>query len=345
MEKYGVLVVDDSAFMRKMISLIIDACPNLYVIGKARNGIDAIEKIKRLKPAIVTLDIEMPELDGLAALKVIMTEMPVPVVMLSNGTDSTIEAFELGAVDFVMKGNLIKENNHEEIDDFYKRLYVAATAKLPKPVIKEIVNEPLVEEKKKVFPIKHSKEMIIIGSSTGGPAALQKIITKFPPSIPVPVVVIQHMPPGFTRPLADRFNKLCALKVKEAEHNEILEAGTIYIAPAGLQTTIIKNDVGQYVVRQKITSSIETLYKPSIDVTLLSISQDVREKLLAVILTGMGDDGLRGCKAIKKYGGTVIAESEETCVVYGMPKVVFEAGLVDKKVPLPQIFDEIMTHL
>lgn len=345
MEKYGVLVVDDSAYMRKIIGSIIEACPNLYVIAKARNGIDAIEKVKRLKPAIVTLDIEMPELDGLSTLKFLMAETPVPVVMLSNGEDSILEAIELGAVDFIIKSSLIKENNNSEIKDFHKRLNVAAKANFLQPIKSEIENVPPVKEKKKVITRKHSKEIILIGSSTGGPAALQKIITEFPSSTPVPIMVIQHMPPGFTKPLAERFDKFCELKVKEAEHNEILEAGTIYIAPAGIQTTLRKNDEGQFIVRQKISSHVETLYKPSVDVTLLSVSQVVKEKVIVVILTGMGDDGLRGCTAIKKNGGTVIVESEETCVVYGMPKVVFEAGLVDKKLPLSQIFHEIMIEL
>lgn len=343
MEKYEVLVVDDSAFMRKTISAIINASPNLYVVGRARNGMDAIEKIRKLKPAIVTLDIEMPVMDGLAALKMIMSEMPVPVVMLSNGTNSTLESLELGAVDFVMKSSLINESNIEEIEDFYSRLQSAAMIKLPVPILKEKQEKPLIE--KMEFPIKANKEIIIIGCSTGGPAALQKIITRFPPTIPVPILVIQHMPPGFTKPLAERFDKQCDLNVKEAEHNEILEAGTIYIAPAGKQTIVNKNEEGQYVARHKISTNVETLYKPSIDVTLLSISEDAKEKLLTVILTGMGDDGLKGCSAMKKFGGTLIAESEETCVVYGMPKVVFEAGLVDKKVPLQRIFDEIMIHL
>ena len=340
---YGVLVVDDSPLMRKIISAMIDSFPNFYCIGKARNGIDAIEKIKRLKPAIVTLDIEMPELDGLQTLKILMNDIPMPVVMLSNGADSTLEAIELGAVDFVIKHELIKENNEAQTADFYHRLSAAVTAKLPKPLHVEPKMEASIEvEEKPAYKKNSNKELLIIGSSTGGPSALQTILTKIPPSFPVPIVVIQHMPPGFTKPLADRFNGLCSLTVKEAEHNEVLTAGTIYIAPAGIQTTLKKTTDGTFIVRQKITTLVETLYKPSIDVTLLSIAEQVKDTLLTVILTGMGDDGLRGCKLMKKFGGTLIAESEETCVVYGMPKVVFEAGLVDKQLPLPHIFNEIM---
>ncbi|WP_026671954.1 protein-glutamate methylesterase/protein-glutamine glutaminase [Alkalihalobacterium bogoriense] len=338
-EKYGVLVVDDSAFMRKTIGVIIEENPNFYVIGKARNGIDAIEKIKRLQPDIITLDIEMPELDGLETLQVIMTEFPIPVVMLSNGAESTLEAFELGAVDFVIKESLIQEKNIEIKKDFYERLFIAAKAKLPKPIVRtEKTMETTLTKKQRSL----KKQLILIGSSTGGPSALQTILTRFPADFDIPIVVVQHMPPGFTKPLAERFNNLCQLHVKEAEHNEILQKGTVYIAPAGLQTTIQKLDKDCYTIKLKISSVIETLYKPSVDVTLLSVSHQTKDQLLTVILTGMGDDGLRGCKSVKSHGGTILAESEETCIVYGMPKVVVEAGLVDKQVPLHLMFDRMM---
>lgn len=342
-EKYNVLVVDDSAFMRKTISIIIEENPNFSVIGKARNGIDAIDKIKRLKPDIITLDIEMPELDGLETLQIIMTEFPVPVVMLSNGAESTLEAFELGAVDFVMKEALIQEKNAEMKIDFYERLHTAAKAKLPQPIIKtEKKQKTMIEATPAPKQSSQKKQLIFIGSSTGGPSALQTILTRFPADFDIPIVVVQHMPPGFTKPLAERFNNLCELHVKEAEHNETLQKGTIYIAPAGLQTTLQKLDNDCYTIKLKISSVIETLYKPSVDVTLLSVSHQAKDQLLTVILTGMGDDGLRGCKAVKSHGGTILAESEETCIVYGMPKVVFEAGLVNKQVPLYQIFDSMM---
>lgn len=346
MEKvFGVLVVDDSAFMRKTISSLIELSPNFSVIGKARNGIDAIEKIKRLKPDLITMDIEMPELDGLETLKVIMEDHPVPTVMLSNGSESTLEAFELGAVDFVVKESIIKPMSEVEMGDLFHRLQAAANAKLPNPSKKVIK----VEERPKENPTKRyvpeRKDLLFIGSSTGGPAALQAILTCFPEDFSVPIVVVQHMPPGFTKPLAERFNGLCNLLVKEAEHNEILIPGTVYIAPAGLQTTIFRNTQDQYQIKLKVSAPIDTLYKPSVDVTLLSVAPFSRDKLLAVILTGMGDDGLRGCRLVKEKGGNVLAESEETCVVYGMPKVVYEAGLVDEQAPLYNMHDLIMTYI
>lgn len=346
MDKYGVLVVDDSALMRKTISSIIDHSQDFYVVGKARNGIDAIEKVKRLNPSIVILDVEMPELDGIETLKILMTELPIPVIMLSNYVDPKRKSFELGAADYVLKSDLFKQSKEDQLEQFYQKLNLALMKEFPKQEVSDLKNESQKEEKTDIKSQKKlNKEIIIIGSSTGGPAALQTIVTKFPKDISIPILLIQHMPPGFTRPLANRLNDLCCLTVKEAEDQEILEAGTIYIAPAGTQTTLKKNHLGQYVVKLDKQTYVNTLYKPSIDVTLLSVSGVAKEKVLTVILTGMGDDGLRGCTDIKKHGGTVIAESEETCVVYGMPKVVFEAGLVDKKLPLPYIFDEIMANI
>jgi len=342
MKKYGVLVVDDSAFMRKLICDIIEASPLFYEAGRARNGKDALEKVKRLKPDIVTLDIEMPELNGLETLKILMEEMPLPVVMLSNGTASTLEAFELGAVDFVVKSELLKENNEAEVEDFYKRLE-AATKVDPKILTKQIEKSPTLPKQKQTISYTNKNiDLIVIGSSTGGPAALQTIITKLPATMPIPIVVVQHMPVGFTKFLAERFDRFCRIKVKEAEQDEVLKGGTVYIAPAGKQTLLRKNAAGQYVVEQRTTSPVKTLFKPSVDVTLLSVAEYAKDKILAVILTGMGSDGLEGCRAIKKHSGTVIAESEETCVVYGMPKAVFNAGLVDKQLPLPLIAEEIL---
>lgn len=342
MKKYGVLVVDDSAFMRKLICDIIEASPLFYEAGRARNGKDALEKVKRLKPDIVTLDIEMPELNGLETLKILMEEMPLPVVMLSNGTASTLEAFELGAVDFVVKSELLKENNEAEVEDFYKRLE-AATKVDPKILTKQIEKSPTLPKQKQTISYTNKNiDLIVIGSSTGGPAALQTIITKLPATMPIPIVVVQHMPVGFTKFFAERLDRFCRIKVKEAEQDEVLKGGTVYIAPAGKQTLLRKNAKGQYLVDQRTTTPVKTLFKPSVDVTLLSVAEYAKDKILAVILTGMGSDGLEGCRAIKQHGGIVIAESEETCVVYGMPKAVFNAGLVDKQLPLPQIAEEIL---
>ncbi|OCA81954.1 protein-glutamate methylesterase/protein-glutamine glutaminase [Pseudobacillus wudalianchiensis] len=347
-KRIGVMIVDDSAFMRKTISDMVEASSELYVAGKARNGLDALEKIKRLKPDVVTLDIEMPKLDGLDTLRRMMEECPTPVMMISNGAESTLEAFDIGAVDFVVKEDLVKEVEGGKLINFHQRITAAANAKLP---VSSVTSESKKEERqvelakeKEAFRQKQKMSMIVIGSSTGGPAALQKILTRFPEDFPLPILIIQHMPPGFTKPLAERFNSLCHICVKEAEHNEKMEPGTAYVAPAGLQTAVQEIE-GHYQIKLKISAPVETLYKPSVDVALLSIAPIVKDKLLAVILTGMGDDGLRGCKRVKQAGGTVLSESEETCIVYGMPKVVYEAGLADKQIPLYDVYDQMIDYL
>lgn len=324
--------------MRKTISNLVENCPEFYVIGRARNGLDAIEKVKRLKPDLITLDIEMPELNGLDTLRIIMEENPIPVVMLSNGSNATLEAYELGAVDFVLKEDLVKEDDLQKRNDFFDRLKAAAGSKPSLPIIKNPV-EPSKIVNKVIGQTKENKEFVVIGSSTGGPSALQTILTNFPSDFSLPILVIQHMPPGFTKPLAERFDGLCRLNVKEAEHNEVLLPGTIYIAPAGLQTTVQKNEANEPIIRLKISAGIDTLYKPSVDVALLSVAPLYLDKLLTVILTGMGDDGLRGCKSVRQHGGTILTESEQSCIVYGMPKVVYEAGLSDQQAPLQEMYE------
>lgn len=340
MDSYGVLIVDDSAFMRKTIGEMIDSYPNFHVIGKARNGIDALEKIENLRPALILMDIEMPKLNGLEALAQIMMHDPLPVIILTNDAEAAVEATALGAVDFIHKNDLIHVDNETQLKDFYERLKVAASATIVKRKELIVKPAPVIIERDET-----EKSLVLIGSSTGGPAALQKILSRIPETIGVPILIVQHMPVGFTRHLASRFDTLCNVRVKEAAQYEILEAGTIYIAPAGIQTTIQQDDNSAYVIHQKDRAPVETLYKPSIDVALLSIAPIVQEKLLTIILTGMGDDGLRGCKAVKQHGGTVIAEAPASCVIYGMPKVVFEAGLVDHQVLIDDVFDTMMQVL
>ncbi|EGD52003.1 response regulator receiver modulated CheB methylesterase [Thermoanaerobacter ethanolicus JW 200] len=351
MKKYGVLVVDDSSFMRKYISLIIEKDPQFSVIGIARNGVDAIEKIQRLKPDIVTMDVEMPEMDGITALKEIMKTNPVPIVMLSNyteeGAETTIKALELGAVDFFLKSELTKEDAKEETaTEFLNKLKaIAENAKIPFKEIK-IPTENIIKSLENKITVRNNLvDLVIIGCSTGGPIALQSILPFFPNDIRVPIIVLQHMPPGFTKSLAERFDAMCNLHVKEAEDGEILEAGNIYIAPAGFQTLLYKNIDGKITLKIEDYHDDKILYKPSVDITLSSAAPIYKDRLLAVILTGMGNDGLEGCKAVKKYNGRVIVEAEESCVVYGMPKAVFEAGLADIQVPLSGIYQQIMFYI
>ncbi|WP_126425200.1 protein-glutamate methylesterase/protein-glutamine glutaminase [Brevibacillus marinus] len=345
MSRYGVLIVDDSAFMRRAISLLFEKDPDFFIVGFARSGLEAIEKIKRFKPDVVTMDVEMPEMDGITALQQIMKEHPVAVVMLSTLTDegakATLTALQLGAVDFFPKSSLLKEPAEPTvIADFLIRVKAAASAKLPLRNKAAPVPAAGEEGKKKGSA---SVDLLIIGCSTGGPSAIQAILPRFTPDFPAGIVVVQHMPPGFTKALADRFDTICQLKVKEAEDGDVVMPGIIYVAPAGYQTLLQKTKDGKTILR--IVSDESKLYKPSIDVTIHSASLIYRDRLLVVILTGMGTDGLLGCSEVKRQRGHVIVEAEESCIVYGMPKAVYEAGYADRQVPLPHIYQAILSFV
>lgn len=340
MKKYKVLIVDDSAFMRKGISMVVEKSDEFEIIGVARNGKEAVEKVQSLRPNVVTMDIEMPEMNGIDALKQIMNECPTPVVMLSaltdDGTKASMEALEIGAVDFFLKSNLLNNMGDLSIvQDFLLRLKTACQANIKKKSI-SIHQTPLFS------PVISGKyECLMIGSSTGGPSALQKVLITFPENFPVPVVVAQHMPPGFTKAFAERLNKVCALTVKEAVNGEELKAGNVYIAPAGFQTTVSLQR-GKPIITVHETYPVKALYAPSVDITLESVASCYKEKLVTAILTGMGNDGTKGCQHAKRYKGYVLTESEETCVVYGMPKSVVEAGLSDSKQPIHQMGEVIL---
>ena len=351
MQRYGVLVVDDSSFMRRSISLILERDPQFFIAGIARDGVEAIEKVQRLKPDIVTMDVEMPEMDGLTALKKIMEISPVPVVMLSNyteeGADITIRALEQGAVDFFLKSELIGHDVEEKtINNFLRKLkMIVESARVPHREVKGSGGKDAKSGKGNFTATGKSVDLVIIGASTGGPAALQSILPFFPKDTRVPILVLQHMPPGFTKSLAERFDTFCSLHVKEAENGDVLEAGKIYIAPAGFQTTFSKGSDDIVRLRVKDMPNEKTLYKPSVNITLNSAAPIYRDRLLTVILTGMGNDGLAGCRTVKKYNGHVIVESEESCIVYGMPKAIYEAGLADIQVALPDVFGKIMLYI
>jgi two-component system chemotaxis response regulator CheB len=345
LKKYGVLVVDDSAFMRRAISQILESDPQFFVIGIARNGVEAVEKVQRLKPDLITMDVEMPEMNGLGALEQIMKSWPVPVVMLSSrtgeGAKETLQALELGAVDFFLKDNLIRDQHgKDQSQEFLLRLKGIVEAKLrcTPPVFPS-------QKKEERKMSNRDTDLIFIGCSTGGPSALQAILPHFPKDFPIPIVVAQHMPPGFTKPLAERFDTLCQLKVKEAQNDQVVQVGTIYIAPSGFQTRFEKKQEGTVIFKVDNDIEVQALYKPCIDITLSSAAPIYTNRLLSVILTGMGVDGMLGCGLVKKYQGNVFVEAEDSCVVYGMPKAVHEAGYADGQYMLAQMYQEIMSFI
>ncbi len=331
-----VLIVDDSAFMRKALSIMLEGDPEIEVVGTARDGLEAIEKVQELKPDIVTLDVEMPRMDGLTALRRIMREHPVPVIMVSSltqeGAQATIEALEAGAIDFIPK-------QHSYVSIEISRIRAELLEKIKtiartRPLLTRRRTATTDTEKLPTFRFREARA-IAIGVSTGGPRALQQVIPTLPANLPVPVLIVQHMPPHFTRSLAERLNSLSPLTVVEAEEGMPLEAGHVFLAPGGRHLVLERRNGHVPVIRTPIEPA--TLHRPSVDVMFQSVCQTFNGKVVAVVMTGMGRDGLEGARLIKQQGGKLITQDEASCVVYGMPRAVAEAGLSDAVLPLEQI--------
>ncbi|TCO79926.1 protein-glutamate methylesterase/protein-glutamine glutaminase [Marinisporobacter balticus] len=349
MKKIKVLVVDDSAFMRKIISDIINLDDTLNAVDTSRNGKEAIEKIKKLSPDIVTMDVEMPIMDGITALKMIMKQSPLPVVMLSSltkeGADATLKALEIGAVDFITKPtNIFKMSTENMKQQLTEKIKIASRANIGS---KGMVHSRKIENVHGMStPFKETgsmKKIVAIGTSTGGPRALQEVIPYLPKNIPASILIVQHMPKGFTKSLAERLNNLSEIHVKEAEEGDILLPGYAYIAPGGYHVKII-NSANNY----KINLTKEELvsgHRPSVDVMMNSLAQLKLKNLVGVIMTGMGSDGAEGIKNIKLQKGYTIAQDEATCVVYGMPKAAVNLNCIDKIVPLQDIATMITKYV
>ncbi len=348
--KIKVLVVDDSAFMRKSLSIMLESDPAIEVIATALDGLDGLNKVKNLKPDIITLDIEMPRMDGLTALKHIMKQSPTPVIMVSSltteGADETLKALDLGAVDFIPKASSFVSVAIAAIkEDLIRK--VKAFAKNKKSVVTRLntfhkrnigSNNSKVKSTPasniKVLP-KANYRAVVLGVSTGGPISLQKVVPVLSSKLNVPTFIVQHMPPKFTASLAQRLNNMSSLQVKEAENNEIVKNGVVYIAPGGMHMTLRKN--GMNIVISISEQPKETLHKPSVDVLFESAEKVYGKNVLSVIMTGMGRDGLEGVKKLKAVGAHCIAQEESSCVVYGMPKAIVENGLADTIAPLEEI--------
>lgn len=343
-----VVVIDDSAFMRKSLTMLLESDPQIKVVATARDGREGIEKIRQFNPDVVTLDIEMPGMDGLTALGIIMKEMPRPVLMVSSlttdGAKATIEALNLGAVDFIPKElsyvslNIVKIK--EELVAKVKSIAHSKAMQFRLQRIKEMrpdgVKKPPFASRSDIrIPLKNFRAMVV-GVSTGGPFALLQVLPKLEANFPLGIVIVQHMPPHFTKSLGERLNGLSKVTVKEAEHGEKIEPGTVLIAPGGSHLTFEKNGAGS--PRIKISSEpSNTLYRPCVDIMVQSAVETYNAPLLGLIMTGMGKDGLEGLKLVKQKGGYIIAQNEETCVVYGMPKAVVDAGIADAVVALDEI--------
>lgn len=388
-----VLVVDDSSFFRRRVSEIINADPRLEVIGNAVNGKDAVELVQKLQPDVITMDIEMPVMDGITAVREIMKVLPTPILMFSSltqeGAKATLDALDAGALDFLPKKfEDIARNRDEAISLLQKRVGELARKRMfmrrplrTTPAVVPVgrhsapVNAALTREAAlttaartttaRVTPTSTTRQtmhsavaakpmarfkasgkkyqLMAIGTSTGGPVALQKILTQLPANFPYPIVLVQHMPATFTAAFAARLNNLSKISVKEAEDGDTLRAGVAYLAPGGKQM-MLEGRPGS--ARLRILDGGERMnYKPCVDVTFGSAAKVYNDKVLSMILTGMGADGREGARMLKTHGSTVWAQDEESCVVYGMPQAVAKAGISTEDLPLERFAERILVEV
>jgi two-component system chemotaxis response regulator CheB len=339
-----VLIVDDSSLMRAALSRMVDSDYDLQVVGTAVDGVDGVEQIKTLQPDVVTLDVEMPRMNGLETLARIMAEWPRPVIMLSaftrESTRITLEALERGAFDFIPKPSAEATLGILGIrDDLLAKIKSAAHSPLARarsathkaparavPVLSASIQTP--------------PAIVAIGTSTGGPAALLSILSKLPARLPTGILIVQHMPAGFASEFAKRLNHLCPMPVRESKGGEIIEPGTVYVAPAGLHMTVRRADSACRTHLSK--SPTGTLHTPSVDVLMHSVASVFGKRAMGVLLTGMGADGAQGMKAIRDAGGWTVGQDAESCAVYGMPRSAAEINALSRSIPLHQIAAEII---
>ena len=362
-EPIRVMIVDDSSFMRRSLERML-AADDIQVVGIARDGIDALEKIPRIQPDILTLDVEMPRMDGLACLKRVMAEYPMPVLMVSSltseGAQATLDALALGALDFIAKGKtsaftdlseiqselqekIRKLANSPKFRSFKHPKSPAPFAQSPIPAIVQPPS-PLVAPRAGAsqLPSSPKADLILLGCSTGGPKALQDFLPHLPKNLPVPMLIVQHMPSSFTKAFADRLNGICQLEVKEASNGDTPKPGHVYIAPGGIHMNV-RTQLGAYVIDLNHEPA-NTLHRPSVDVLFQSACDYCGAQMIAMILTGMGSDGAQGMKQLKSKGAYTISEAESSCVVYGMPKSAFELGCVDVVAPIQDMAGILKNH-
>jgi two-component system chemotaxis response regulator CheB len=336
----NVLVVDDSAFMRRAISKMLEGEPDIVVCGTARNGEEAIVKTEQLRPDVLTMDVEMPGMGGLEAVREVTARFHVPIIMVSaltrEGAETTFRALDAGAVDFIAKPDAAYVNIKDVARDLVVKVRVFAR-RVPKrreAAQPKVALPPLAEPR--ITSVRECFECLAIGTSTGGPVALSRIIPRLPASFSLPVIVVQHMPPGFTRPLAERLNSHSALSVCEGEEGMAMRKGQVIVAPAGRQLSL-RRSAGDEVIIALSNDDGRSLHVPSVDHMALSAGDVYGAGTLGVILTGMGQDGVAGLRRVKERGGYVIGQDEATSVVYGMPRAAAIAGLVDRVLPLDDI--------
>jgi len=343
-----VLVVDDSAFMRTALSRMINSEPDLEVVASACSGSCALEKIAALNPDVVTLDVSMPGLDGMGTLRCIMNQFPRPVLMVSatteKGAETTLSALSVGAFDYIPKQLPEASLDIRHIRaDLIAKIRAAAHSRRSVPAqschMKKSPGALAVPTNRshRVIP-----EVVAIGVSTGGPKALEQMLPCFPGSFSLPIMIVQHMPVGFTAAFAQRLNNLCAIAVREARHHEPIEAGVAYIAPAGKHMRILQPPFDLQPIVSLDPQPQNALHIPSIDILLNSVADTFHDRAIGVIMTGMGSDGAEGMSAIFQEGGLTIGQDQASCAVYGMPRVCANLGILNEIVPLAEIPKQIM---
>jgi two-component system chemotaxis response regulator CheB len=367
-----VLVVDDSSFFRRRVSEIINSEARLEVIDVAVNGKEAVEKAKKLRPDVITMDIEMPVMDGITAVREIMAASPTPILMFSSlthdGARATLDALDAGALDFLPKKFEDIARNRDDavvllqqrvIQIAAKRAFMRRTPVAPRATAAATAStasslrqttsavtpaaKPVVASTAKFRASGKKYQLTAIGTSTGGPVALQKILTRIPAHYPHPIVLVQHMPATFTAAFASRLNTLCKIEVREAQDGDVLKPGVAYLAPGGKQMMV---DGRSGSARLRIIDGGDRMnYKPCVDVTFGSAAKIYGDKVLSMILTGMGADGREGSRMLKTAGSTIWAQDEESCVVYGMPQAVAKAGISTEDLPLDRIAERILVEV
>lgn len=343
----NVLVVDDSAFMRSALSSLISQDPDIKIVGSARDGEDALQKISALNPDVVTMDIEMPRMDGLATLQEIMKTAPRPVIMVSSlteeGAEATLKALDYGALDFIPKSI---SNNHDVFASELTKKIRAVARKRALLQLRFSRQSATVHARRQVpsasfAPCRGARDVVAVGVSTGGPPAVQKMLSALPANFPACILIAQHMPAAFTGPFAKRLDNVSKITVSEAQNGDKLKPGHAYVAPGGKHMMLhMRGAIPEVAIT---TEPASALYKPSATVLMESVGKTIGRKALGVMLTGMGSDGLEGMKVLKERGGYVLAQNEQSCVVYGMPKAVVDAGLADQVLDIDHMADALIT--